>query len=171
MIEIKTQLQWNGNRIKKDIKLKLHLGVRNAVQHFYNELQQALGKWGSIPFMGNYRIRISHSSPGEAPYRQTSNLYNSIHPDISPVSDVLYGDATQGTLQGGEEITGEISTDVPYAPDLELGGGTNYGTYKPHTTIRLINPVHGSLSISPRPAWIPTFLKTVPKMINLIKRG
>jgi hypothetical protein len=121
--------------------------------------------------MGNYRITVTNSSPGQPPLRQTSNLFNSLKPDISPVTDVIYGSAAAGNLSGGEEITGEISTDVPYAADLELGGGTNYGTYKPHTTIRLANPVRGDLSISPRPAWIPTFLKSVPKMINHIKRG
>jgi hypothetical protein len=169
MITVTSNLQWNGNRVKRDIKLKLHLGVRNAVQHFYDELQKTLSKWGSIPFMGNYRIRVNHSSPGQPPLRQTSNLYNSIRPDISPVTDVLY--VGGGSLVGGEEITGEISTDVDYAPTLELGGSLNAGGYKRHTTIRLANPVQGDISIAPRPAWIPTFLKSAPKMVNLIRRG
>jgi hypothetical protein len=169
MITVTTNLKWNGKRVSRDIKLKLHLGVRNAVQHYYNELQKSLSRWGSIPFMGNYRIRVEHSSSGEPPRRQTSNLYNSITPDISPVSDVLFTGGDQ--LIGGEEIEGVIYTDVQYAPDLELGGGTDYGQYKAHTTIRLINPIRNSISISPRPAWLPTFIKSIPRMVNLIRRG
>jgi hypothetical protein len=166
VITVTTQLTWNGNRVRATIMQKLHNGVRNAVQSYTTALQTALNRWGSDPVFANYRVRRRHSSPGQAPFKQTANLHDSIQPDMSGVSNVIYFPG----MIGGEEITGEISTDVDYAVALELGGSIQGGP-KRHTSIRLINPIQGPINIAPRPAWIPTFNRKLNAMINHIRRG
>lgn len=160
MSRITTNIVWNGPACSAAITNRFQGRLRQAILVYYTELRHAISRWGSAPIGGGLRRTFEHSNPGDPPLKQTENLYNSIRVDISAYD--------------GYQITAECSTDAEYANTLELGGAlqVDQDTQKPHTGWRLIHPIPNGMviTIAPRPAWLPTFRRTVRDMIRIISR-
>ncbi len=106
-----------------------------------------------------FRIRIQHSPPGAPPYWQTRNLAESVRITAN----------FSGRRGLTHTIKVRVSTDVPYAPTLEFGGFLSVPhDRKKHTQIRLINPLKTTVSIAPRPTWLPTWNELNRKMADHI---
>ena len=79
---------------------------------------------------GQFRHQHQASAPGEPPAPQSGDLRKSITHD--------------GPTWDGDEVSGEVGTNIPYARILEFGGVTGRG----HLT-----------RILPRPYMAPTFIE------------
>lgn len=154
---------WRGDIILKNIKKHGGKGVMKAARHLenaiINEYTKNLGSVAVGGLGGNLRKRVIHSSPGEAPYVQTSNLSKSTKTSYN------FKGLARSFL-----VKGRVSTDVKYARTLERGGSYNLPQrYKKYTSIRLINPLKRAPVIAPRPVWIPMFMKHRVSMLVEIR--
>lgn len=156
-------LTWNESA-GRAIQLRVNRGVSRSVRAYLFALKRKLGEWGSDFINSVRRLRKRHSAPGQAPLKQTGNLEKSIQTNIthSPGQPGFFG----------PDIIGSIYTDVPYARALELGETAQVDQAdKKYTRVRLVNPIHAIVNITPRPAWLPTFDALKARMLQTIKRG
>lgn len=160
MFKVETKLTWNGPALRSQILARLYPRLIAAITLYREELKHSLEIWGSYAIGGGLARVFKYSAPGTPPFRQTENLYNSIQ-----VHTIEFN--------ADEQMIGECSTDVPYAPTLELGGTlqVDQDTDKPHKTASLINPipVDRAVTILPRPTWVPTFQRLVRNMLDILR--
>lgn len=167
-IHVTYTLKWGGSIWLSDLRKSAKLAVMKAITIYYWELYHTLNAhWGSVSIFRNLRKTIAHSSAGSPPFVQTQNLGNS----LNVISGARAITLNQGTIQLSNEIqVASVYSDVPYAKDLEFGGmAAPYDARKlKYTDWRLINPIRHSMYIAPRPAWRPSFDKSVSRMIGMI---
>ena len=154
--------KWNASA-GVAIQHRLYAGVFRAINIYRFALKRKLNFWGSIFISSVKRMMWITSAPGSPPKKQTGNLEKSIEIDIEH-------NGVSGFF--GQEVNGYISTDVPYAKTLELGGSLQVDqSTKKYTRVRLVNPVKDVHNIAARPAWLPTFEEEKSRMIQTIRRG
>jgi hypothetical protein len=163
-------VDYTGPIYIRELMKRAKRGADNAANIYKRELERTLSQVvGSIPATssknaGNRR-QLRHSAPGQPPFVQTFNLASSLTISQSSGSRIL---------QRGR-LTTRISTRVPYAKTLELGGTFNLpqtSSLRRWARWTLTNPIpqNKTPTIAPRPAWIPVFNRTRVEMVNAIKR-
>lgn len=145
MITVNTILIWKGEDVKSGLITKLYNNLKLAGSMYYAALKLLINYQGSP---GTY------SSAGNPPFKQSNNLFNSIVSLSSRTIDTL--------------VT-EISTDVPYAETLELGGSLQLDPAQ-HTHASQPAQLFKEKLIAPRPAWLPTFNALVGTIISSLTR-
>jgi hypothetical protein len=162
--KVTIRTKWLGNKRMNEIKSRLGRGAMQAAQLYKNELKKELSKEiGSEFVSANLRRRFKHSSPGEPPYFQTGNLAQSLK--------ISTNFLTRGTIFSSSRhtISVRISSRVRYAVTLERGGALSVPeAEKTFTSIRLVNPLKSTPTITPRPAWTPVFDRLRPIMLKTI---
>lgn len=182
------KVRWFGDQRLAELQQRAGRGVVKATEIYAKALQAILKKnVGSKPFSGfgntfvssriagrgknvinagNLRVRMKHSPPGSVPFAQTFNLANSIRTSYNFKRRVAFTSKSRTF-----KIRSRISSDVPYSKTLERGGTLSIPqSRKKYTSIRLINPLKGGVTITPRPAWLPLFERLHPKMVGVIAK-
>lgn len=160
-VQTHIRVQWNGQAFR-NIFRRIQINTNVAGAKYRSRLKRELLKTaGSEPVSGIYRRRVRHSSPGQSPFWQTKNLANSLK-------------FSKSTANWIHRV--RISTDVEYAPALELGGVAQVPqSAKKYTRLRLINPLikHRAVGmfIAPRPVWMPIFNMMGHRMLKIIRTG
>ena len=167
----KSVLKWHGKKVEEQLYARLVRNLREATDKYHSEVQRIFKQqpWGSRPVSGGSLRKAFKSSPsGGPPYKQTSNLANSIVFSIKATS--------KNAFFNGRQLRGRTSTEVKYAQNIELGGKAIRipQTQKIHTPIRLVNPIPkkkaATLTITKRPVWIPTLAKLKPKLLKILAK-
>ncbi len=170
----KSVLKWHGKKVEEQLYARLVRNLREATDKYHSEVQRIFKQqpWGSRPVSGGSLRKAFKSSPsGGPPYKQTSNLANSI------VFSIKTG--SRNSFFNGRQLRGRTSTEVKYAQNIELGSGKTgtvriTQTQKIHTAIRLVNPLSRrkalSLYIRPRPVWIPILVRLTPKLLKILAK-
>jgi len=154
-ITIKAKVVFRTKQVLKKLNTALLTGVQNAGRMYHEELRTLLlSKQGSGEVRG-FRKRILFSNPGESPHWQSQNLALSVKFSSS-----------NGSRTSNKSIS-RISSDVPYALTVELGG-VKTTSNKPYAKYRLVPKSLPAKPMSARPAWIPTFIKLQIPMIDTI---
>lgn len=168
----KSTLKWHGPRVEAWLYGRLTRNLRIATKFYHGEISRIFKTqpWGSKAVGGGLRRKAFKVSPtGGPPYKQTSNLANSI-------KFSLHFNSKSRFFSGGQ-LKGRTSTEVKYAQNIELGSGKT-GTIripqsqKIHTAVRLVNPMSRrkaqTLYIAARPVWIPALRRLTPKLLKIL---
>ena len=142
------RFEWNGEKVKQEVRYGLLKNLQKALQVYSTELKRVIGVQSPHP-------RI-HSNPGEPPLAQSRNLVNSIREqlDLEPST---------------QNITGTVTTDVAYAETLEFGGILQVDASDKKYATRPISPLYRHATyVAPRPAWIPTFERLRETLIKIL---
>ncbi len=167
----KSKFIWRGKQIEAWLYGRLTRNLKEATERYHIEVTRIFKQqpWGSRPVSGGSLRKAFRVSPtGGPPYKQTSNLAN------SPVWSVKF--SSKSSFFSGGQLRGRNSTEVKYAFNIELGGKAVRipQTQKIHTAIRLVNPMSRrkalSLTIMPRPVWIPALQKLTPKLLKILAK-
>ena len=157
MFGMQVTIRWSGDRISQQLMTSLRINLRTIGIALSSAIKKKISVWGSTPLGGIWRFRDQHSDPGQPPLQQTGELHNSII-DLYRHTNV--------------QLTAEVSSDVAYADELELGGTSQVNQFnKVHTSFRLVNPLTHPFTIAPRPAWLPVFKSLLNWMILQLKQS
>lgn len=161
-ISIRANFTWRGDNFLNGLMPALAQGVEEAANIYRKELVSRYSEnVGSVSVGSLQRLRIRHSSPGQAPFAQTFNL--ALSPRISTNFSSVRGRTHM--------LKARISTDVPYSHTLEFGGALSVDPKtKKWSRIRLVNPLRSTPHISARPVWRPAFLLRREDMLQAITR-
>ena len=145
--------KWRGDDWFNGLLPKLQAGVTDAATIYRQAVIRRYSRTtGSVPHTWFRRLRVRHSSPGQAPFAQivTGKL---------SVRNSFNFNQTKGRLT---IIKGRVSSDVPYSHTLEFGGALSVDpNRKKWTRIRLVNPLRTTPYIAPRPVWRPVFIENL----------
>lgn len=159
------RIQDNSAEVTRVLEAHLASGTNAAIELFYDKLKSSMDVWGSDFLVNNWRVRLRHSSPGNPPFKQTGNLFESIAKHLKF--------RKFGKDKDNVAVYGAVFTDVPYAPTLELGSPqvqVNQDT-KQYTNFRLANPFLGAANIEKRDIWLKIWNRNLNRMLLCIKRG
>lgn len=168
----KSTLKWRGPKVETWLYNRLTRNLRIATKFYKGEISKIFKTqpWGSKAVGGGLRRKsFKRSTPGQPPFKQTSNLANSI------VFSLHFN--SKSRFFSGGQLKGRTSSEVKYAQNIELGSGKTGTvripqTQKIHTTVRLVNPMSRrkaqTLYIAARPVWIPALRRLTPRILKIL---